>query len=172
MDPNTTQHNRSIETVSTPLSANKHTTEHTKSTLPPELEYCRQQLTAGGPGSNAEMSLLIQTTQSKNPLEDLDGDYVLVPLSKGLVAIIDKDDAERICKYKWHAHLSHGRYYAMRTVHSKGSTYQVRMHRQIMHTPQGNINHHVNRCTLDNRRKNIPCMTDEEHKAIHNLSAF
>lgn len=118
------------------------------------------------------MSLLIQTNQSKAPLENLEGDYVLVPLTKGLVAIIDKDDSERICKYKWHAQLSHGRYYAMRCVHSKNSVYWVRMHRQIMHTPNGQITHHKNRCTLDNRKQKLQNVTDEQHKAIHNLIAI
>jgi len=115
------------------------------------------------------MSLLVQTQQSKEPLRHLDGDYVLIPLDKGLIAIIDNDDAFHICQYKWHAHLSHGRYYAMRTVHSKNSTYQVRMHRQIMHTPNGKVTHHKNRCTLDNRKVNLHDYTDQEHKNIHNL---
>ena len=118
------------------------------------------------------MSLLIQTTQSKNPILCLTGDGIIVPLDKGLFAIIDKDDSDRILKFKWHAHLSHGRYYAMRTVHSKNSTYQVRMHRQIMHTPNGQVVHHKNRCTMDNQKSNLQNCTDPEHKKIHNLSAF
>lgn len=116
------------------------------------------------------MSLLVQTQTSKNPLLNLTGNDVLVRLTKGLVCIIDKEDCNRICKYKWQAHLSHGRYYAMRTVRSKNSVYNVRMHRQIMHTPEGQITHHKNRCTLDNRKQNLQNCTDEQHKKIHNLS--
>ena len=114
------------------------------------------------------MSLLIQTSTSKNPLLSLTGNDVLVPLTHGLCCIIDHDDAERICKYKWIAHLSHGRYYAMRTVYSKHSVYHVRMHRQIMHTPNGMVTHHKNRCTLATRKHNPENVTDKVHGEIHN----
>jgi len=116
------------------------------------------------------MSLLVQTTQSKEPLKNLDGSYGLIGLTKGLICIVDQEDFINLSKWRWHAHLSHGRYYAMRTVHSKNSIYQVRMHRQIMHTPNNQFTHHKNRCTLDNRKKNLQNVTDEQHKKIHNLT--
>lgn len=170
VESNIRQRNQYTGMVSAVQAVNKHTIEHIKSGLLHNPDIAPGPQLDPGEKSNAKMSLLIQTEQSKNPILCLLEDGVIVPLDKGLFAIIDKEDEERICKYKWHAHLSHGRYYAMRTVHSKGSTYQVRMHRQIMHTPNGQINHHKNRYTMDNRRKNIPCMTDMEHKEIHNLS--
>lgn len=116
------------------------------------------------------MSILIKTTTTNDSIKYLSGLYALIPLTKGLVSIVDFDEYDNLTKYKWHAHLSHGRYYAMRTVHSANSTYQVRMHRQIMHTPNGEITHHKNRCTLDNRKVNLRNCTDPIHREIHNLS--
>ena len=115
------------------------------------------------------MSLLVKTTANSADIKYIAGAYAIITLTKGLVAIVDFDEYDNLIKYKWHAHLSHGRYYAMRTVHSKNSTYQVRMHRQIMHTPNGKITHHRNRSTLDNRKTNLRNCTDPEHAAIHNL---
>ncbi|MCK5607231.1 hypothetical protein KAR91_35435 [Candidatus Pacearchaeota archaeon] len=118
------------------------------------------------------MSLLVKTKRSSLSSLLSDPTVALIPLGDGRFAIIDKEDEERIAKYKWFAHRSRSMLYAMRKVTSKNSVYYVRMHRQIMHTPQGLITHHKNRNPLDNRKENLQNMTDEDHDTIHGKNHF
>lgn len=113
------------------------------------------------------MSLLIQTKRSSLTSLLSDQTVALIPLGNGQFAIIDKEDEERISKYKWYLKRSRCLAYAMRPVTTLGKTYWVRMHRQIMHTPKGFITHHKNRNPLDNRKKNLAIMTELEHDIIH-----
>jgi len=89
-------------------------------------------------------------------------------------AMVDLDDYDNLNQYRWFIIKQHGLPYAARKVTTNGKVYWVRMHRQIMHTPTGQIVHHKNRRTLDNRKSNLRNVTDEYHQQIHNdpLSEF
>ena len=93
--------------------------------------------------------------------------FGMIPVSPGSAAIVDIDDYENIKKYRWHLIKQHGRGYAARKVKTNGKIYWVRMHRQIMHTPNKFVVHHRNRRTLDNRRSNLVNVTDARHTEIH-----
>ena len=93
--------------------------------------------------------------------------FGMIPVHPGKAAIVDLDDYENLIKYKWYIIKQHGHPYAARKKTTNGKTYFVRMHRQIMHTPKGQIVHHKNRQTLDNRKKNLENMTDIKHKFSH-----
>ena len=93
--------------------------------------------------------------------------FGMIPVHPGKAAIVDLDDYENLIKYKWYVIKQHGHPYAARKVSTNGKTYFVRMHRQIMHTPKGEIVHHTNRQTLDNRKANLVNLTDEQHRQIH-----
>lgn len=88
-------------------------------------------------------------------------DYCTIVLTKGLFALIDQMDYERISKHRWHAHMApSGRFYAIRNVRIAGSHGRrkktIFMHREVMDAQGGvQIDHveHVN--TLDNRRSNL-----------------
>ena len=82
-------------------------------------------------------------------------------------AIVDLEDYDNLNQYKWYVIKQHGLPYAARKETSKARTYWIRMHRQIMHTPFGQIVHHKNRRTLDNRKINLRNRTDAQHRAIH-----
>ena len=94
-------------------------------------------------------------------------DVGLIPLSGGSNAIVDLEDFENLSQYTWYKIKQHGRPYAARKVCSKGSVHWVRMHRQIMHTPKGQVVHHKNRQGLDNRKANLQNMTDADHTELH-----
>jgi len=93
--------------------------------------------------------------------------FALIKVHPNTSAIVDLDDFENLKKYKWYIIKQHGLPYAARKVSTNGKVYWVRMHRQIMHTPTGQIVHHRNRRTLDNRKINLLNATDIEHKEIH-----
>jgi len=59
-----------------------------------------------------------------------------IPLTQGQIALVDDEDYEKLSKYKWYAHMSHGHYYAIRNIYTQNRKRSaVKMHRQIM----GNI---------------------------------
>ena len=87
----------------------------------------------------------------------------VIPLTKGLVALVDDEDFEELSKHSWYAHWNKmGKtYVARRTVHSGKKTTGMRMHRQIMGVTDPRIQvDHANFCTLDNRRENLRVTTN------------
>ncbi len=81
-----------------------------------------------------------------------------IPLTRGLIAIIDDDDYERLSAYKWYAAKIRNRFYATRDTWEGGKKgIPVRMHRDILGLVRGDgkIGDHKNRNTLDNQKENL-----------------
>jgi hypothetical protein len=108
-----------------------------------------------------------------------------VPLSKGLFALVDDEDYERVMEHKWYASFE-GRdglkVYAVRAAkkhehgYRPGKKTKIRMHRWILDMPPGSLHcdivvDHVGlECrpadivnSLDNRQKNLEKITQEEN---------
>lgn len=89
------------------------------------------------------------------------GEAIRVPLSRGMVALIDADDAERILAHKWHLKRKRTdkRVYAQRTVRlgsgRNAPKTAVMLHREVMRAGPGEVIDHVNGDTLDNRKANL-----------------
>ncbi len=81
--------------------------------------------------------------------------YCLIPLTRGLITIVDHDDYERLAAHKWYAGASKGRFYAQRTSHGK----IIKMHREIIDIAPSLFCDHINHNTLDNRRCNLRVCT-------------
>lgn len=81
--------------------------------------------------------------------------------------VIDKEDLEHIGKFHWWLNQYHNSFYAVRSTIVKGRTVIIPMHREIMHCPQKQIVHHLNRYGLDNRKMNLVCMSIEQHDNEH-----
>lgn len=76
-----------------------------------------------------------------------------IPLSKGLVALVDEADYERITALgKWTAHSMGYAYRWDRTVRPKKC---LLMHRVVMGANKGERVDHINHDTLDNRSTNL-----------------
>lgn len=85
-----------------------------------------------------------------------------VPLTRGLIALVDDED-EWITDFSWRAiprRIGPG-WYAAR---GKQTEY---MHRVIMDPPPGLLVHHLNEDSLDNRRENLEIQTYDEHNELH-----
>jgi hypothetical protein len=94
-----------------------------------------------------------------------------VPLSKGLFALVDAEDFERVAQFRWCASLeSRGRkYYAIRWVKEKGRQRKIRMHRFILglgpgDPQEGDCVDHLNSDSLDNRKCNLEIISQEENR--------
>ena len=82
-----------------------------------------------------------------------------IPLTREQVALVDKDDYERLKNYCWQAqpNRTKTKYYAVRNngFDERGTRLKVKMHREIMNAPPGLDVDHINGDTLDNRKENL-----------------
>ena len=84
----------------------------------------------------------------------------------GLTVIIDPDNWQMMATNHWHIKYSHSIPYVVRKSTKHGKTKTIRLHREIMATPEGMETHHKNRNSLDNRRENLVNVTPERHRQI------
>jgi len=110
-----------------------------------------------------------------------------IPLSQGLVALVDDEDFERVNQFKWCASKeSRGtKFYAIRWQRINGKQTKIRMHRFILGLPPGKeckhyqsglVVDHVNGNSLDNRKRNLELIdwcdntyrSDGFRKQMHN----
>ncbi|MFH1369888.1 MAG: HNH endonuclease [Planctomycetota bacterium] len=88
--------------------------------------------------------------------------FRIIPLTKGLVAIVSPEDYERVAAFKWYADKHDNSWYANRWTRSKANPkkqYRIRMHREILCPPDCLFVDHRNHNGLDNRRSNLRIAT-------------
>ncbi len=80
-----------------------------------------------------------------------------ISLGNGYVALVDDEDYDNLCTYKWYVHDDGRNLYATRNTISGEATKrsQVLMHRQILNAPDGVEVDHRGHNGLDNRRSKI-----------------
>lgn len=91
-----------------------------------------------------------------------------IPLTQGKVALVDDEDFECVNQFKWHAHNSHGRWYAER-MGPRPKRQRIKMHRVIANrmgiVDASRVIDHRDGHTLDNRRINLrPATTAENNR--------
>ena len=87
-----------------------------------------------------------------------------IPLTRGLVAIVDAADYEWLSQWKWHAvGTPLYSFYAARGVSENGVQSVVRMHRAILGASKDHAVDHINHDTLDNRRQNLRLCSQAEN---------
>lgn len=78
-----------------------------------------------------------------------------IPLTRGLVALVDDKDFDALMKHGWFANGKENAFYAMR----RDGVKKITMHRVIMQaSPREHVDH-INGNTLDNRRCNLRICT-------------
>lgn len=93
----------------------------------------------------------------------------LVPLSRGLSALVDDEDFEVVARWKWYAieNRSNGVFYAARQQRgADGKQHTIRMHRFLLGASDEIEVDHENRDTLNNCRYNLRIATREQN--MHN----
>jgi len=89
-----------------------------------------------------------------------DRDAMLIPLSRGLHAIVDAADYDDLSAFKWHAQKHRNTFCAVRNrPTSGGKRGLIYMHRVVMGEPVGMMIDHINHDALDNRRDNLRICT-------------
>ncbi|MEG9430762.1 HNH endonuclease [Terriglobus sp. ADX1] len=95
-----------------------------------------------------------------------------IPLTKGLVAIVDAENFDRLSTFNWSADSdSDGRHYPVTTLPRQGDTRQrkVKMHRFLLEGDFECIDH-INRDPLDNRLGNLRGCTFQQNSANRSLN--
>jgi hypothetical protein len=85
-----------------------------------------------------------------------------IPLTRGMVALVDDEDYDLVSRFKWHATRSGRNYYARHrylVCHRKGPNVQLWIHRLIIKARRWQVVDHINGDTLDNRRCNLRICT-------------
>ena len=88
-------------------------------------------------------------------------------LPKGLVALVDDEDYDRISQYKWHAQYNPRTrsWYAIRGKYvGNGHQKTVRMSREIMRAETKQLIDHWNHDTLDNRKQNLRVCSNNQNQ--------
>lgn len=90
-----------------------------------------------------------------------------IDIGNELVVTVDSDDYTWLAEFEWHA-TRHGRCWYAETTIGRGPNYKhFSMHRMIARTPRGQVCHHRNRNSLDNRNANLLNMHRREHEFLH-----
>ena len=85
---------------------------------------------------------------------------ISIPLSRGMSALVDNDDHERLVGSKWFVQAAMGgKMYAARKVRDGGRWRVQYMHRVIMAAPPKMVVDHLNGDSLDNRKSNLRLTT-------------
>jgi hypothetical protein len=96
------------------------------------------------------------------PIGIENGTIKVIPLSQGLVTIVDAEDYASLNKRKWYALKIRGSFYGVRkTRDAKNREITLYMHREILGLSLGDglLGDHKNRYTLNNRRGNLRIAT-------------
>lgn len=94
------------------------------------------------------------TSHGREPYE-IKGGAIAIPLTRGKIALIDKQDLPLVEGYSWSAWSHRNTTYAR-----SGRRY---LHAVIMQTPKGMVTDHINGNGLDNRRKNLRVVTHQDN---------
>lgn len=87
-----------------------------------------------------------------------------IPLTQGMVALVDDEDFNSLNRHKWHTRKKGMLYYAGRTSSlALGPQQTILMHREILRI-EGEVDH-VNGDGLDNRKSNLRPATNSQQKA-------
>lgn len=84
-----------------------------------------------------------------------------IPLTRGVIALVDEDVAETLGQHNWYAnHLGGIRWYALRAGDNKNWNVKILMHKLILPAPAGSDVDHQEHyaladCLIDNRRANL-----------------
>lgn len=85
-----------------------------------------------------------------------------IPLTKGLITLVDDEDYDFLSQWKWCAHSSG---YAVRSEICEGKCKTIWMHRIIMNTPEGMKTDHKDGNRINNQKSNLRHCTTSQNGA-------
>jgi hypothetical protein len=94
---------------------------------------------------------------------DQESSFGLIFLTQGKVAIVDPWRYRALSKFHWRAVQHKRSWYAKTTIYKDGKQIDISMHRFVARTPFGQVCHHINHNSLDNREHNLENQTKRNH---------
>ena len=92
----------------------------------------------------------------------------IIPLTQGMLTVVDDEDHARLSKYEWYAAKMGNSYYACRKSHDHKVIY---MSREILGITDSTVlTDHKNRNGLDNQKHNLRLATKGQN--VHNSAAI
>lgn len=82
-------------------------------------------------------------------------------LSRGMVALVDDEDFERVNQFKWNAQKGKKTFYASRYIHGSISQRGKKMHQLIM---EGKMSDHIDRNGLNCQKSNLRPCTNQQNQ--------
>lgn len=87
-----------------------------------------------------------------------------IQITKGMVALVDDEDFEKVNKRRWCARQDGAMFYATAFNRINGKQRATKMHRYLLgNPPMGKVYDHLNGNTLDNRRENLIIVTRRQN---------
>lgn len=104
----------------------------------------------------------------RKPGYSIEDDSWFIPLTQGVIALVDADQVPILSQKNWHAHNIGARWYAIRNDRSTKRQRTVIMHREIKGNPDGMVVDHkkhrsVEFNIIDNRRSNLRVCTHAQN---------
>lgn len=91
-------------------------------------------------------------------------DIMAIPLPRGLFALVDGEDYERLNQRKWFFTQTGNNTYVTHQERQAKYVYKtIYMHRKIMNPPRNMEIHHINHNGLDNRKANLRICTPQQN---------
>lgn len=88
-----------------------------------------------------------------------------IKLTQGKATLVDDDDFEWLSQWKWYANKQGNKYYAMRNVSIGNGRHRViRIHREIIQTPEGMYTDHIDGDGLNNQKSNLRICTNQQNQ--------
>lgn len=91
----------------------------------------------------------------------------IIQLTQDKFAIVDSDYVHVLRKFAWRAVQHKRSWYAKCTITHYKKQVDISMHRFVARTTFGEVCHHINGNSLDNRRENLVNMTKDGHNLLH-----
>lgn len=87
-----------------------------------------------------------------------------LPLTRGLVALVDDEDFVRLSRFKYRAIWNGTQFYAMRnSSRTEGKRRGIYLHREILNAPNDKEVHHLDGCGLRCVRENLQLRTPSQN---------
>ena len=78
-----------------------------------------------------------------------------IKLTRGMEALVDDEDFEKLNEHKWYANKNYKNYYAFRGCTEGGKLHSVLMHRVVMNNPENMYIDHIDGNGLNNCKSNL-----------------
>lgn len=102
------------------------------------------------------------------PLQWPNGHPCTIPLTRGLVAVVDEADFELLSAFAWYAHKGRNTWYARTDIGGRKNRRRIYMHRMLLGVPMVD---HMDGNGLNNRRANLRPASDSQNQSNRRKAA-